>query len=43
LEELPDPEQKKALAKRFDELVKNSRNAAISLFKPKPDKPEPNM
>lgn len=34
LEELPDPEQKKALAKRIDELVKNSRNAAISLFKP---------
>ncbi len=34
LEELPDPEQKKALAKRLDELVKNSRNAAISLFKP---------
>lgn len=34
LEELPDPEQKKALSKRIDELVKNSRNAAISLFKP---------
>lgn len=34
LNELPDVEQKKTLAKRIDELVKNSRNAAISLFKP---------
>ena len=34
LAELPDVEQKKALAKRIDELVRNSRNAAISLFKP---------
>jgi len=33
LDELPDVEQKKSLAKRIDELVKNSRNAAISLFK----------
>ena len=33
LEELPEAERKKALAKRLDELVKNSRNAAISLFK----------
>jgi transposase len=34
LEELANVEQKKALAKRIDELVKNSRNAAISLFEP---------
>ena len=33
LEELPDVEQKKALARRIDELVKNSRNASIGLFK----------
>lgn len=33
LDELPHVEQKKALAKRIDELVKNSRNAAIGLFK----------
>ncbi len=34
LEELPDAEQKKALARRIDELVKNSRNSSISLFTP---------
>lgn len=34
LDELPDVEQKKALARRIDELVKNSRNASIGLFKP---------
>jgi hypothetical protein len=32
LDELPDIAQKKALALRIDELVKNSRNAAIPLF-----------
>ena len=35
LDELPDVEQKKALAKRIDELVKNSRNAAIDCFQSK--------
>ena len=34
LEELPDAEQKKAVARRIDELVKNSRNSAVSLFTP---------
>lgn len=34
LDELPDLEQKKALALRVDELVKNSRNNAIGLFTP---------
>jgi hypothetical protein len=34
LEELPDVEQKKALARRLDELVKSSRNASMDLFKP---------
>ena len=34
LDELAEPEQKKALARRIDELVKNSRNGAVSLFTP---------
>ncbi len=34
LDELPEVEQKKALARRVDELVKNSRNSAISIFIP---------
>src|SRR5215211_4933880 len=33
LDELPDVEQKKALAKRIDDLVKNSRNSILPLFK----------
>ena len=34
LDELPDPEQKKAAARRIDELVKNSRNGSVGLFIP---------
>ncbi|HEX8676511.1 MAG TPA: IS1634 family transposase [Segetibacter sp.] len=33
LDELPGIEQKKALARRLDEMVKNSRNAALGLFR----------